>query len=66
MYVQALYWKLPARFSGNKLDSYGGLLNFTIRHNSLTSLPENKKEDREGGAFVIIMVSFTYPHTIFS
>ena len=26
------YWKLPSRFLGNKVTSYGGYLNYTIRY----------------------------------
>ena len=54
--LQAYYWNLPAQFIGNKLDSYGGVLNFTLRHSPMTTLPQNDKGDREGGSFVQMKV----------
>jgi hypothetical protein len=30
--VQVYYWKLPARFLGDKGTSYGGYLNYTVRY----------------------------------
>lgn len=30
--LQAYYWSLPKKFLGNKVTSYGGYLNYTIRY----------------------------------
>ena len=31
-FVQPLYWRLPARFLGDKCTAYGGALSFSLRY----------------------------------
>lgn len=30
--IQVHYWKLPSKYIGNKVTSYGGHLNYTVRY----------------------------------
>lgn len=31
-WIQVYYWLLPTQFLGDKITSYGGVLNYTIRY----------------------------------
>ena len=51
---QTLYWKLPAKFGGDKVTSYGGNLNFVYRCTGGDNNQANRSPD------VILRVSLVF------
>ena len=55
--IQEYYWKLPSKFLGDKVTSYGGRLNYTVRY---VPRPFGKRTPSEKLPDVELRVRFDY------